>query len=123
MISKEAFVAIMESIEEAYDENNAFCDALEPFFTDNQLAQFKPLDDLILKVTEALAKELEPQTFDSDTDCIISYWMWDLRFGKNTSIGIYINDKKIDLSSADKLYDYLLEERCIYEERLKNEAI
>jgi len=45
-----------------------------------------------------------------DTDDTISWWCWEANFGREEDFHIYIDDKPIDTSTPEKLYDYLVEE-------------
>ena len=45
-----------------------------------------------------------------DTDETISWWCWEADFGREEDFHIYINDKPIDTSTPEKLYDYLVGE-------------
>ena len=45
-----------------------------------------------------------------DLDETISWWCWEADFGREEDFHIYINDEPIDTSTAEKLYDHLVDE-------------
>ena len=45
-----------------------------------------------------------------DEDGTISWWCWEADYGRDDTMKIFVNDQAIDVSTVDKLYDYLLNE-------------
>ena len=106
MISKEKFVSILEEMKELHDiedkinELGRKCsnDSIRDFgFFSYLTCQDETLIDLLCTIFK-----------DSD---IISWWIYDLDFGRAYKDGCITEDNGntiIDLSTADKLYDYLV---------------
>ena len=42
-----------------------------------------------------------------DKDEIIPYFIYDLEFGTSEQLGLLVDHEKVDLSSAEKVYEYL----------------
>lgn len=64
-------------------------------------------DSLIFPKTHAnsLAMILD-EAFDTD---LVSYWVWELNFGRQYKDGLYVVDNNVvDISTPDKLYDHLV---------------
>lgn len=106
MISKEKFVSILEEMKELHDiedkinELGRKCsnDSIRDFgFFSYMTCQDETIIDLLCTIFK-----------DSD---IISWWIYDLDFGRAYKDGCITEDNGntiIDLSTADKLYDYLV---------------
>lgn len=105
MITKREFVDIIERLKEVYDfvdETNARARNLSIEF--NSMHLTIQHEDIVL--------ELLDNMFDTDW---ISYWIYELDYGRNYKEGCIQEEKdgkmvNIDLSTAEKLYDYLIEE-------------
>lgn len=106
MIDKKTFVSIIEKLKEV---NN---------FVNKVNSEARKLDDAIISdffnasslsiSHENIVLELLENMFD-DKD-ILSWWLYELDYGRKFKMG-YMTDEKgnnIDLSTAEKLYDYLL---------------
>lgn len=108
MISKEEFIEIIDKLRKVND------------FVDETNAKAKELDDAIISdffntMSLSISHEnivvrlLENMFNDED---IISWWLYDLDYGRKFKEG-YLTDKNgkdIDVSTAEKLYDYLIKE-------------
>lgn len=101
MISKEEFVSILNEMKDIRDKVNKAEEILKEFNINN------------LPVTSheyMVVRLLEIMFNDSST---IQYWIYDLNYGRDYTEGcIKYNDSIIiDISTADKLYDYLVESK------------
>ena len=106
MISKEKFIKIIEEMKELHEMEdkindlgrNCSNDSIRDFgFFSYMTCQ----DDIILDLL---------CTIFNDQD-IISWWIYDLEFGSKYTDGCITEDNGktiIDLSTAEKLYDYLI---------------
>lgn len=106
LISKQTFVKILETMRDREDLVLKINDIIreykttlhEDFLDGNALVIGS--EDEILQLLEILMK---------DTCGDISYFMWEIDFGRDYEPGdIVHNGENVDMSSADKLYDYLL---------------
>ena len=65
--------------------------------------------DIISKLENSVLKLLEYVMHDSSN--MIDYWLYELNFGKDFYDGCIVeNDINIDVSTVEKLYDYLVKE-------------
>lgn len=101
-ISIERFTKIMNKMERTFEfENNVskLCSGYEDIVYGEPMYRNGWLIDTVVELLE---------TIMNDNTHLISYWVFECDFGKEFSIGdILINDKAIDISTVDKLYDYL----------------
>ena len=107
MIIKTEFISIIDKLREVND------------FVDNTNNNARKLNDAIISdffnasslsiSHEIIVVQLLENMFN-DTD-ILSWWLYDLDYGRKFKIGCIQdeNGQDIDLSTADKLYDYLVE--------------
>ena len=106
MISKEKFVSILEEMKELHDIEDKINDLGRKYSNDSirDFGFFSYMtcqDETIIDLLCTIFK-------DSD---IISWWIYDLDFGRAYKDGCITEDNGniiIDLSTADKLYDYLV---------------
>lgn len=108
MITKNEFVEIMKDLMDTADfvdktnkEAKKLKDAITSDFF-NAMSLSISHENIVLKLLENMFK---------DTD-VISYWLYDLDFGRDYEEGCFlrIDETPIDISSAEKLYDYLISE-------------
>lgn len=110
MISKEQFVNIIRKlqlvddfVEETNDKARQLRDDLGGSFSDffDSHTLFVAHDDLVVNLLENI--------FDND---MISYWIYELDYGRKYEDGRVqdVDGKIIDISTCEKLYDYLIKE-------------
>ena len=106
MISKEKFIKIIEDMKDLHDLENKINDLVRKSNNDI-LKDFGPSsymtcqDDIIIDLL---------CTIFNDHD-IISWWIYELDFGRSYKKGCITEDNGntiIDLSTSEKLYDYLI---------------
>lgn len=105
-LSKEMFVQIMETIKAQFEHDSKVNKLLSEIFEDGQ--GYPKTDKLICELTELLKFLL-----DDEED--IEYFMYDLSFGEDWQPGMIkcLNadtgeEEDINLSSVEKLYEYLI---------------
>lgn len=108
MISKEEFVKIIEKlkivndfVEETNSKARKLNDAIiSDFFNASSLSVSH--ENIVLQLLENMFNDTE----------ILSWWLYELDYGRKFELGCIqdANGKDIDLSTADKLYDFLVEE-------------
>ena len=106
MISKEEFCEIIERLKETDDivdkVNNIFNSSI-----DSKTSDFMNAASLMICHEDIVVKLLEKIFNDTQN---ISWWLYECNYGKSFKIGDLIdNDKEIDLTTPEKLYDYLIE--------------
>ena len=106
LISKKEFVSIINTIRDRNDLVAKIDDICLEYRT--LLKDDLPYSgSMILGGEEEILKLLESLMKDTCGD--ISWFMWEVDFGRRFVMGYYTdNGKDIDLSSAEKLYDYLV---------------
>lgn len=104
VINKESFVTVIDGMKQMTDYEDEF----NAFFLNHHEDGYhfpevvwRFVDKVICMLTEI---------FEDDEDWI-SYFCFDLNFGDDYNSGCVVdeNGKYVDLSDADKLYDFLLE--------------
>lgn len=106
-ISKEEFVKTIKALQNSRDSENKLYDALKS--CDIYCEDERPgLDNTVIHLLELLTNAPVNDLYGSD----ISYFCWELDFGREYKPGMIKDNSggEIDFSSAEKLYDYLLEE-------------
>jgi len=105
MITKKHFVNIINHLKEVNDfvnETNAKAQELH----DNIISDFFNASSLSISFEDDLVNVLEDM-FNTD---LIGWWLYELDYGKKFEIEyLEENGFKPDLSTAEKLYDYLVE--------------
>ena len=108
MITKNKFVEIIDRLREASD------------FVDETNDRARELNDAIISdffnasslsiSHESIVLELLENMFNADDT--LSWWLYDLNYGREYKEGIIqdVNGRNIDLSTAEKLYDFLIDE-------------
>jgi len=107
MINKDEFIKIIERLRDAKDlinnVNNLFRNSKEYILNDFADANGMNIyfDDIVINLLENIFND------KSET---ISWWIYEQDYGRSFKIGNFIeeNNKKIDLATAEKLYDYLI---------------
>lgn len=105
MISKEKFLEIINRLKK-YDElqndiNELFCESI-----DNKEKDFINAGSICIGHESVVVYLLE-NMFDTD---MISYFIYELNYGEDYTEGCIVDENmnEIDLSTAEKLYDYLI---------------
>lgn len=116
IIDKNKFVKIMNRLKN-YNELQNKINKLFKNLIDNQEQDFCNAGSICIGHESVVISLLEDM-FETD---LISYWIYEENFGRNFKMGdISENDIDIDISTADKLYDFLIKE---LERKQKNEKI
>ena len=105
-IDKETYVNVINSIRDYYDFSSKIYKE-----TDHMVSLFEidPIDNMLNSVYKLL-ETLTNDEFEQPIGSNLSYFMWDLDFGRNklAEFGIIEPDgTKIVLDTPEKLYDYL----------------
>lgn len=105
MITKQEFVNIINRLRDYNDLQNK----IQKLFRDNidnQEMEFMNAGSICVGHETIVVKLLENMFNDTD---ILSWWIYELDYGKYFSIGdLEDNGKQIDLTTPEKLYDYLI---------------
>lgn len=108
MISKEKFVEIInrlkevdDFVEETNDRARKLSDAVRSDFF-NAMSLSISHEEIVLELLEDI--------FKLDKDDTLSWWIYEEDYGRNFKMGDFtVEGKEIDLSTPEKLYDYLVE--------------
>jgi len=107
MISKEEFIEIIDRLREVKDFVNEtndkamkLRDAIETDFF-NAMSLMISHEGIVIKLLEKMFEDAD----------IISWWIYELDYGREYKEGCIQEEsgKNIDISTAEKLYDYLIE--------------
>lgn len=106
MISKEKFVEIINRLRNYNDLQNKI-DGLFKENIDNKENDFINAGSICIGHESVVVYLLE-NMFDTD---MISYWIYELDYGERYTEGCVLDENmnNIDLSTAEKLYDYLVQ--------------
>ena len=105
-LSKEKFKEIINRLIETDDIKNKV-NAIIRESTDSKLTDFVEAGSLMICHEDLVVGLLE--IIFKDTD-ILSWWLYEKDYGRKFEIGdLTDNGKAIDLTTIDKLYDYLIE--------------
>lgn len=107
MISKEKFVEIINRLKSYNELQNKINDLFKENI-DNKEMDFMNAGSICIG-HESVVIELLENMFNTD---MISYWIYELDYGKEYKDG-YVQDgegNNIDISTAEKLYGYLIKE-------------
>ncbi len=98
-LSKDEFCKVIDKIKAHHKTINDLENILGVVF------EFDDLQDTVIELLEKVM-DVEPcEKFGSD----ISYFIYDLDYGKDwTPSSLTINGESVDISTAEKLYDYLM---------------
>ena len=96
ILSKEDFCKALKSVEEVAD----FRDELDAIFDkyDGVAPWFPTCDDSLVRVLET--------QFNTE---LIGTWCWEWNFGKDEHSYVICENKKIELSKPENLYEFLLD--------------
>lgn len=106
MITKMHFVDIINKLKEVNDFVNETNDRARNL-SDAVMSDFFNAQSLSISHENIVVELLEDMFNDSD---LIGWWLYELDYGRKFRMGDLIdNSGKIDLSTPEKLYDYLKE--------------
>ena len=107
IISKEKFVEIINRLKK-YNELQNDINELFNESIDNKEMDFMNAGSICIGHESVVVYLLE-RMFDTD---MISYFIYELNYGKKYKAGYVLDENmnEIDLSTAEKLYDYLIKE-------------
>jgi len=103
-LTKELFVETFNQIQKQLEHDQKCGEAFQVILPDDFVSGYN--NNFLLS---QLIKILKIGCFDNTSDSMIEYFIWDLDFGKEYKDGC-ITDKNgynIDISTVEKLYDYL----------------
>ncbi len=109
MLSKEEFVNIIDTLRKYDEREEKLCKAMNEISPDF-IVDFYPLSEYKTIIIRLLEKEMNAEQLDEVYGSDIQYFIYDLDYGikwKPDSI-IGKDGTSIDISTAEKLYDYLL---------------
>lgn len=113
MITKEQFVAILKTLEETDKQEEKLNDVMTTMCPEFYV-HFYPTWKYKSIIIDLLNQEFYGKMdFNEEYDSDIGYFIYDLNYGKNwteTSL-TELDGTPIDISTAEKLYDYLIKER------------
>lgn len=106
MITKQEFVDIISRLRDYNDLQNKIQELFKDNI-DNKEMDFMNAGSICIAHETIVVKLLE-NMFD-DTD-ILSWWLYECDYGRTFGIGdLEENGKQIDLTTPEKLYDYLIQ--------------
>lgn len=107
MISKEKFVEIINRLKSYNELQNKINDLFKENI-DNKEMDFMNAGSICIGHESVVVYLLE-KMFDTD---MISYFIYELDYGEKYKAGCVLDENmnEIDLSTAEKLYDYLIKE-------------
>ena len=104
MISKKEFVEIINRLKETYDIKEKVNETIRNS-TDCMITDFTEVGSLMICHEDIVVNLLENMFNNTD---IISWWIYEMDYGRNFRMGsLTDNGEDIDLTTAEKLYDYL----------------
>ncbi len=107
IISKEKFVEIINRLKN-YKELQDKIDELFKDNIDNRENDFINAASICIGHESVVIELLENMFNDKDT---ISWWIYECNYGRDFSLGnLEVNGVEIDISTVEKLYDYLIKE-------------
>ena len=107
MITKERFVQILRRLEN-YNKLQEQINSLFDECIDNKENDFCNAGGICIGHESVVVELLENMFNDKDT---ISWWLYECNYGRDFSLGdLEVDGIEIDLSTAEKLYDYLIKE-------------
>lgn len=112
MISKEKFVEYINFIKSLDDKESKLQDGLQSCFGKENVGYVFVFNEVVPKMIEMLCDLMETKyNRDPHIGDDIQYFIYDLNFGESKSAAeaVIVNEKTYDLSTAEKLYDFILE--------------
>ena len=112
MINKEKFVEYINFIKSLDDKESKLQDGLQECFGKENVGQVFVFNEVVSKMIEMLCDLMEIEyNRDPYIGDDIQYFIYELNFGKSKYAvkAITVDGKTYDLSTAEKLYNYILE--------------
>ena len=112
MISKEKFVEYINFIKSLDDKESKLQDGLQACFGKENVGYVSVFNEVVPKMIEMLCDLMEVEyNRDPHIGDDIQYFIYDLNFGesKDAVEAITVDEKTYDLSTAEKLYDFILD--------------
>ena len=106
MITKKQFVKIINKLKKVNDFVNKTNDEAREL-DDAIMSDFYNTMSLSISHENIVVELLENMFNDTD---LIGWWLYERDYGREEGTVIWEDDKEIDLSTAEKLYDYLIKE-------------
>ena len=105
IISKEKFVEIIDRLRDYNDLQDKINDLFKENI-DNKEADFMNAGSICIGHETIVVELLENMFSDRNT---IGWWLYECNYGRDFSIGdLEVDGVEVDLSTAEKLYDYLI---------------
>lgn len=104
MITKKQFVKIINKLKKVNDFVNKTNDEAREL-DDAIMSDFYNTMSLSISHENIVVELLENMFNDTD---LIGWWLYERDYGREEGTVIWEDDKEIDLSTAEKLYDYLI---------------
>lgn len=110
MITKKEFVEIIDRLRNYNDLKDKINDLFQDLI-DNKEQDFCNAGSICIVHESIVIKLLENMFNDNNEISNISWWIYELDYGREYKKGCIIDKegKAIDLSTSEKLYDYLIE--------------
>lgn len=106
LISKQEFVKIINRLQN-YEKLQDQINELFKNYIDNREQDFNNAGSICIGHVTIVVKLLESMF---ETEDLISWWIYEMDYGNKFTIGsLTDNGKYIDLSTPEKLYDYLVQ--------------
>ena len=112
LINKEKFVEYINFIKSLDDKESKLQDGLQACFGKENVGHLFVFNEVVPKMIEMLCDLMEIKyNKDSHIGDDIQYFIYELDFGKSKDAvkAITVDGKTYDLSTAEKLYDYILD--------------
>ena len=112
MISKEKFVEYINFIKSLDDKESKLQDGLQACFGKENVGYVSVFNEVVSKMIEMLCDLMGIEyNIDIHIGDDIQYFIYELNFGKSKDAveAITVDEKTYDLSTAEKLYDFILE--------------
>ena len=107
MITKKEFIEIINRLRDYNDLQDKINDLFKDNI-DNKEMDFMNAGSICIGHETIVVRLLENMFNDKDT---ISWWLHECNYGRDFSLGdLEVNGVAIDISTAEKLYDYLIKE-------------
>lgn len=108
MTSKQNFLNYINALEDVFEEQRTLSSVLKYFSVYENFPAFSNMIDQYVK----MLSELVEQPLDTENGNDLEYFIWEEDFGKDFQIGdmLDIDGTPVDISTPEKLYDYILAE-------------
>ena len=108
MTSKQNFLNYINTLEDVFEEQRTLSSVLKYFSVYENFPAFSKMIDQYVR----MLSELVEQPLDTENGNDLEYFIWEEDFGKDFQIGdmLDIDGTPVDVSTPEKLYDYMLAE-------------